>query len=211
MPLGDSITLGVNGGYRNELYTSLSADACGVNYVGSQSDQYTQVADHDHEGHPGFTIADISSNVDAWLASSQPNYALLMIGTNDIAWWSVESASEIADRHALLVDKILADRPNAWVIVATIPPISSANLPPNNRDRAELASDLNTEIQTRMAAKQAAGKQVRVANVYSALTVADLYDGVHPTQAAHAKVAAAFYAALQPVVSCTAPAPTCGP
>ncbi|MHB8729922.1 MAG: glycoside hydrolase family 5 protein, partial [Sulfuricaulis sp.] len=34
MPLGDSITLGVNGGYRNNLYTGLQQNNCGVNYVG---------------------------------------------------------------------------------------------------------------------------------------------------------------------------------
>jgi lysophospholipase L1-like esterase len=158
MPLGDSITLGVNGGYRNELFNSLTAAGCGVNYVGSQSDPYAVIADHDHEGHPGFTISDISSSVDSWLATSQPDYVLLMIGTNDIAWWSAETAAQISDRHALLVDKILADRPNAWVIVATFPPITSAIIQPNNVDRAQLGHDLNTEIKIRMVAKQAAGK-----------------------------------------------------
>jgi lysophospholipase L1-like esterase len=169
------------------------------------------IADHDHEGHPGFTIGDISSSVHAWLATSHPDYVLLMIGTNDIAWWTVETPAQIASRHARLVDQILTDRPNAWVVVATIPPIASAIVPPNNVDRAQLGRDLNTEIKIRMAERQAAGKQVRLADVYSVLTVADLYDGVHPTQGAHAKVAAAFYAALHPVAACTTPVTTAGP
>jgi lysophospholipase L1-like esterase len=211
MPLGDSITLGVNGGYRDGLYTSLKAAGCGLNYVGSQSDQYCAVADHDHEGHPGFTIGDISSHLDSWLASSQPDYVLLMIGTNDIAWWTAETGAQIADRHALLVEKILADRPNVWVIVATIPPITPGIIAPNSVDRAQLGRDLNDGIKTRMEAKQAAGEHVRLADVYSALTVSDLYDGVHPTQVAHAKVAAAFFAALSPVTTCTTPAANCGP
>src|SRR5687768_3655654 len=33
MPLGDSITLGVNGGYRNDLYTRLVADGYDVDLV----------------------------------------------------------------------------------------------------------------------------------------------------------------------------------
>ena len=133
-----------------------------------------------------------------------------MIGTNDIAWWTAESASQIADRHAALVDQILARRPNAWVIVGSIPPITSNLIAPNNVDRAQLGRDLNAGIQARVASRQAQGKRVRFADVAGQLTTADLYDGVHPTQVAHAKVAAAFYAALNPVVSCTA-ATVCGP
>ena len=210
MPLGDSITLGVNGGYRNTLRTSLTAAGCGVNYVGSQFDQYAVTTDKEHEGHPGFTISDISGQVDTWLAGYTPDYVLLMIGTNDIAWWTAETAAQIADRHAALVDKILLKRPNAWVVVASIPPITSGLIAPNNVDRAQLGRDLNTGIQSRMATRQAAGKRVRFADVYSVLTVADLYDGVHPTQLAHAKVATAFYGALFPVTACTT-ATACGP
>jgi lysophospholipase L1-like esterase len=51
----------------------------------------------------------------------------------------------------------------------------------------------------------------RLADIYSVLTVADLYDGVHPTQDAHAKVAAAFYATLHPLTACDVPVTACGP
>ena len=211
MPLGDSITLGVNGGYRNTLRTSLTGAGCGVDYVGSQFDQYAVTSDKEHEGHPGFTISNIVSQVDSWLAGYSPDYILLMIGTNDIAWWTAETAAQIADRHAALVDQILAKRPNAWVIVASIPPITPGVIAPNNIDRAQLGRDLNAGIKTRMATREAAGKRVRFADVAAQLTTADLYDGVHPTQVAHAKVATAFFQALSPVTACTAAATTCGP
>jgi lysophospholipase L1-like esterase len=211
MPLGDSITLGVNGGYRNTLFSSMVAAGCGLNFVGSQSDQYAQITDKDHEGHPGFTISDIAQSVTGWLTSAQPDYVTLMIGTNDIAWWTAETAAQIADRHAQLVDQILAARPNAWVVVGSIPPITSQIIAPQNIDRAQLGRDFNAAVKVRMAAMEAAGKRVRFADVNSVLTVADLYDGVHPTQAAHARVANAFFAALLPVTSCTGPAVSCGP
>lgn len=210
MPLGDSITLGVNGGYRNTLRTSLTTAGCGVNYVGSQYDQYAVTSDKEHEGHPGFTIDDIKAQVDSWLAGYSPDYILLMIGTNDIAWWTAETGDQIAARHAALVDQILARRPNAWVIVASIPPITSGLIAPNNVDRAQLGRDLNAGIMSRMATRQAAGKRVRFADVYASLSLADLYDGVHPTQAAHTKVATTFFQALSPVTSCTT-ATACGP
>src|SRR4029077_16632897 len=125
MPLGDSITLGVNGGYRNNLYTGLQQNNCGADFVGTQSDVNTLVAEKDHEGHPGFAIGDIANSVDAWLASTQPNVILLMIGTNDTAWWTNDDAGQIGARHNALIDQLRAARPGAWILVASVPPQSS--------------------------------------------------------------------------------------
>ena len=68
---GDSVTLSVNGGYRNELSVKLKASGCGLDYVGSQSDPYAVISDKNHEGHPGWTISDISGSVTTWLAGYQ--------------------------------------------------------------------------------------------------------------------------------------------
>ena len=211
MPLGDSITLGVNGGYRNTLRTSLTTAGCGVNYVGSQFDQYAVIGDKNHEGHPGFTISDISASVSSWLAGYQPNYVLLMIGTNDIAWWSVKTGAEVAADQAALIDQMQAARPGAWIVVASIPPITSALIAPNNWDRAQLGRDYNAAMKVRIDARIAAGQKIRFADVYSVLTLADLYDGVHPTEAAHAKIANVWTQALQTILSCTNQAPVCAP
>ena len=200
MPLGDSITLGVNGGYRNGLWDRLVAAGRTVDFVGSQHDQYTIIPDKDHEGHPGFTIGDIASNADAWLASAKPDYVLLMIGTNDVAWWCAQTAAQVADTDAALIDKIFADLPNAWVIVASIPPEASSIIQPNNVDRATLATQYNAEIKTRVQTRIAAGKKLRFADVNSVLGVSDLYDGIHPTQAAHDKVAQVWFDALTPIL-----------
>ncbi len=97
MPLGDSITLGVNGGYRNGLWNRLSAAGYSVDFVGSQSDPYTKAPDRDHEGHPGFTLGNIASSADGWLSSAKPTHVLLMAGTNDVAWWCAQTASQVAD------------------------------------------------------------------------------------------------------------------
>jgi len=192
MPLGDSITLGVNGGYRNNLYTGLQQNNCGVNYVGTQSDQWTRVASKAHEGHPGFTIGNIASGVNAWIASTQPSIILLMIGSNDTAWWTGENADRIGARHDALVEQLRRARPNAWIFVASIPPQSSVMIQPNNIDRAVLTRQLNAVIRRNVEARAAAGQRVRFVDVNSALTTADLSDGIHPTEAAHAKVAQKF-------------------
>jgi lysophospholipase L1-like esterase len=200
MPLGDSITLGVNGGYRNNLYTGLQQNNCGVDFVGTQFDVNTRVADKDHEGHPGFAIGDIANSVNAWLASTQPNVILLMIGTNDTAWWTNEDAAEIGARHNALIGQLQAARPNAWIFVASIPPQSSVlihgkpdgSATTTSVDRAMLTQEFNAVIRSNVDARTAAGQQVRFVDVNSVLTTADLYDGIHPTEAAHAKVAQIF-------------------
>ena len=211
MPLGDSITEGVNGGYRNVLYSDLNALGCGVNYVGSRFDQFAEVSDKDHEGHPGYSIGDIGRELQPWLAGYSPDYVLLMIGTNDIASWSVKSGAEVAADQAALIDQIQQQRPNAWIIVASIPPISAKATPPNNVDRAQLGRDYNAAAKNRIDARIAAGQKVRWADVSATLTVADLYDGVHPTQEAHARVAHVWRQALQGVVSCSGVITSCAP
>jgi len=197
MPLGDSITVGVNGGYRNDLYTGLRQDNCGVGYVGTGFDPNTRVADKRHEGHPGLTIADIASRADAWMASTSPNIILLMIGTNDTAWWTGENADQIGARHNALVDQIRAARPNAWIFVASIPPQTSRIIQPNNIDRAVLTQRLDTVIRRNMEGRTAAGQRVRFVDVNSVLKIEDLYDGIHPTEAAHAKVAQKFLESIR--------------
>ncbi len=214
MPLGDSITLGVNGGYRNNLYTGLQQNNCGVDLVGTQFDVNTRVADKDHEGHPGFAIGDIANSVNTWLASTQPNIILLMIGTNDTAWWTNEDGTEIGARHNALIDQLQVARPGAWIFVASIPPQTSVlihgkpdgNATTTSVDRAVLTQDFNAAIRSNVGVRVAAGQRVRFVDVNSVLTTADLYDGIHPTEAAHAKVAQIFLDEVRSVLA-FAPAP----
>jgi lysophospholipase L1-like esterase len=197
MPLGDSITVGVNGGYRNDLYVGLQKLDCGVSYVGTLSDPNTRVADKNHEGHSGLTIGNVASNVDAWLAASQPNIILVMIGTNDTAWWTADSAEQIGARHNALIDRLRTARPTAWIFVASLPPQAAAIIQPNGIDRAVLTQQLNGVIHRNADARTKAGQRIRFVDVNSVLTTADLYDGIHPTEAAHARIAQKFLESIR--------------
>jgi lysophospholipase L1-like esterase len=211
MPLGDSITLGVNGGYRNNLYTGLQQNNCGVSYVGTQSDQWTRVADKDHEGHVGLTIDGIAGSVSAWTASTQPDIILLMAGTNDTAWWTAENADQIGVRHNALLDKLRTARPNAWIFVASVPPQASMIIQPNNIDRSVLTQQLNVVIRKNVDARIVAGQRVRFVDVNSVLTSADLYDGIHPTEAAYAKVAQKFLEGIRAALGSSSTTPPATP
>ncbi|HMQ30396.1 MAG TPA: SGNH/GDSL hydrolase family protein [Chloroflexaceae bacterium] len=195
MPLGDSITEGVNGGYRNRLWQRLTADGRAVDFVGPRYDQWTRVADKDHAGTSGYTVGNILGQIDGWLAAYRPDVVLLMAGTNDLAWWHVEGPENTAARLGALLDRIRERSPQTLVVVASLPPMSGTAAP-NNRSRDELARAYNAAVRAQVEQRKANGAPLAFADVYAALTVADLYDGVHPTEAAHNRIADVWYDAL---------------
>src|ERR1700754_4804927 len=72
MPLGDSITDGltVPGGYRISLWPKLNTTTTKIDFVGSLSNGPSQLGDHDHEGHSGWRIDQLDTNIAAWLRTS---------------------------------------------------------------------------------------------------------------------------------------------
>jgi cellulase/cellobiase CelA1 len=189
MPLGDSITHGEEtpGGYRIGLWQRFVANGFKVDFVGSQSNGPASLGDHDHEGHPGWRIDQIDANIVGWLQATMPHTVLLHIGTNDVLQnFNLASAP---NRLSTLIDHITATDPTAEVFVATIIPLASATAEANVRT-------FNAAIPGIVQSKVAAGKHVHLVDMHSALTAADLTDGIHPTAAGYDKMAAAWYAAL---------------
>jgi lysophospholipase L1-like esterase len=201
MPLGDSITDGFNvpGGYCINLWQRLTGGGHTVDLVGSGFNGPAELGDHNHEGHSGWRIDQIDGSIVNWLRATSPHTVLLHIGTNDMNQ-NFDIANAPA-RLSTLVDHILANAPGVELFVAQIVPA---------RD---------TTVESRIAAFNAAlpaavrnkGPHVHVVNMHSVLTTADLADGLHPSAGGYAKMAAAWYAALQSVpVSLTPSGPTLG-
>lgn len=198
LPLGDSITLGVQGGYRNDLYNALTQAGYKVDMVGSQYDTSTEIADKDHEGHPGFTIANMRAEIDGYLAAiPTPDVVIIMLGTNDEAWWTTKKPAETTQEMVDFVDHLRKKLPDAVLIVSTIPPQSSMNVEPVNMDRAEMTKQYNAGIKAALASHADAGKKVFVADANAVLTLADLYDGIHPSREAHRRIAGVFEEVLK--------------
>jgi lysophospholipase L1-like esterase len=192
MPLGDSITEGtqVPGGYRIGLWQRFSSGGNRVDLVGSQFNGPAGLGDHDHEGHPGWRIDQIDANVVGWSRTYTPRTVLLHIGTNDVLQ-NVNLAGAPA-RLSTLVDHITATVPDAEVFVATIIPLANAGQEANVRA-------FNATIPGMVRSKADAGRHVHLVDMHSALTAADLIDGIHPTAAGYDKMAATWYAALRAV------------
>jgi lysophospholipase L1-like esterase len=192
IPLGDSITEGtqVPGGYRIGLWQRLASGGFRTDFVGSQFNGPANLGDHDHEGHPGWRIDQIDANITGWLHTTSPHAVLLHIGTNDVL--QNFNLSGAPGRLSTLVDHITASVPNAEVFVATIIPLANSGQEANART-------YNATIPGMVQSKVNAGKHVHLVDMHSALTAADLTDGIHPTATGYDKMAAAWFNALRSV------------
>ncbi|WP_246238649.1 fibronectin type III domain-containing protein [Acrocarpospora corrugata] len=188
MPLGDSITDGltVPGGYRINLWQRVVSGGYTVDFVGSGFNGPASLGDHDHEGHSGWRIDQIDANIVNWLRTYTPRTMLLHIGTNDM----FQNPSGAPARLATLIDRITTNAPNTELFVATIIPLSGADA---------AVRTFNAAIPGIVQTRASAGRRVHLVEMYSALTTADLADGVHPNAGGYNKMAAVWYNALQSV------------
>jgi len=192
MPLGDSITEGtqVPGGYRIGLWQRLGANGFRVDFVGSQFNGPAALGDHDHEGHPGWRIDQIDANIAGWMQTFTPHTVLLHIGTNDVL--QNFNVSTAPNRLSTLIDHITNAAPTAEVFVAQIIPLANAG-------QENAVRTFNAAIPGIVQSKVNAGRHVHLVDMHSALTAADLTDGIHPTAGGYDKMAATWFNALRAV------------
>jgi lysophospholipase L1-like esterase len=192
MPLGDSITDGFNvpGGYRIGLWQRFGAAGFRVDFVGSAFNGPASLGDHDHEGHSGWRIDMIDANIVNWARATNPHTVLLHIGTNDVL--QNFNLAGAPGRLSTLIDKITATVPTAEVFVSTIIPIANSGAEANART-------FNATIPGIVQSKVTAGRHVHFVDMHSALTTADLADGVHPNATGYDKMATTWMTALRSV------------
>lgn len=191
MPLGDSITDGVNmaGGYRIKLWNSIITSGLTVDFVGSMSNGPSSLGDKNHEGHSGYRIDQIDSNINSWMDKYQPQIVLLHIGTNDIT--QNYNLNNAPDRIISLIDKICAKLPSGGKLyVAKIIPLFTTDY--NNK-----ISTINQKVASSIQSKASQGKPVYSVDMNSALTGSDLADGVHPNQNGYNKMADVWFKAIK--------------
>jgi lysophospholipase L1-like esterase len=189
MPLGDSITDGFNvpGGYRIGLWQRLANAGRTTDFVGTGFNGPAALGDHDHEGHSGWRIDQLDANITGWLRTANPRTILLHIGTNDIGQnYDVGNAPA---RLSTLIDHIRTLAPNVELFVAQVTPTADAA----NEVKTQT---FNAALPGIVAQK---GPLTHLVDMHSALTTADLADGLHPNAGGYDKMAARWYAALQSV------------
>lgn len=207
MPLGDSITKGVDGpstddaGYRNDLADSLNAAEIPFDFVGSLADGVG--FDADHEGHGGWRADNIINGREGqgsqgrltdWLIAQDPRIVLLHIGTNDIhePQDNLSTIWEIGN----IIDRINFFNSDIQTLIASIIPRT------DNYD--EKTDELNLMIADLFLDRRAAGEKVFYAGISEVIKsnpswASDYFESTdikHPNDAGYAVMAKVWFNAL---------------
>ena len=189
LPLGDSITdgFGTPGGYRIQLFRlTLEADQ-DITFVGGSMNGPDTVDGEpfpqNHEGHSGWTIAQIDGIVRDSALDVDPHIILLHIGTNDM----FQSANGAPERLSELIDQIVERAPNALLAVAKIIPFPGA---------ASAVDTFNAAIPGLVQAQSDAGKHVILVDQFTGFPTSELADGVHPNPDGYSRMANTWYSAI---------------
>lgn len=213
MPTGDSITQAT--GYREALWNLVLGNDQSIDFVGSQGQG--AFADDQHEGHGGWYISHISDEIESWISEHNPDFILLMIGTNDIAWWNARTVEQTASDHDALVGKIIAYDPTITLLVASIPPQLDVDangdpyvVPPNNYLRSQYVEDVNAIIESNVNTRKSNGDDIHFVDVHGAMNPSTHLssDSIHPNAQGYATIGLAFFNVLSPLLSGEPPAPT---
>ncbi len=184
MPVGDSCTEGMGGGnmgsYRTDLYRLLTNDGLSIDFVGSQKGGPSTLPDRDNEGHSGWTIPQISSKIDGWMRSSNPDVVFLWIGGNDVFQTGKINTTGLAN----LIDQIFTIKPDVTLFVADYYPWP------------DMVKEYNAVIPGVVQQKANAGKNVhfvKLSDIQFNRNTDISSDGLHLSEAGYTKIANLWY------------------
>ena len=196
-PLGDSLTLGAYdasdfgiGGYRAPLWSQLIQEGYALDFVGSVNGPAPAGVDPNHEGHGGWRVDDLTNQIDGWLGGYKPDVILLLAGANDlIQGYGVDTATTRMDA---LLGRIFADRPNAVVLLGTLPWVPTPNFYNYSINQIQA---YNNRLPALVTKYKQQGKAIELVDQYNlGLTAADFNaDQVHPKASGYAKIAQAWH------------------
>ncbi|WP_155370154.1 GDSL-type esterase/lipase family protein [Catellatospora vulcania] len=215
MLVGSSTTQGSAGDYtwRYRFSKHLTANNVSVDFVGPSNqvfdnirsagstfvfnDAYADPAfDRDHFARWGGFVGTFSGyptgakdTIAAQVSAYQPDYVVVMLGLNDLTWFSTRTPAAVAADMQTLVGKARAAKPNVRLVLAAIQPTkwaagnadNAARVAEYNQRLSDLAAASSTPTSPIAYVPQAAGYQPDF-NV----TPHDSYDGTHPN--AHGEI-----------------------
>jgi lysophospholipase L1-like esterase len=189
--VGDSITNGFNipGGYRAILWNELVRErGLIVDFVGERVDNpAADLRDFDHQGVNSITATQTLAGIGGVAQRTAPDLALVMIGTNDVAFEQNAVATtpgEILD----ILRALEAANPQIQIFLATITPRDNAAFQPQ-------IDAINAALPSIVAQAQSEGITVSLVSM-AAVTTGELVDGVHPNLSGTTDIATAWLNAL---------------
>jgi lysophospholipase L1-like esterase len=224
MAIGDSITDdNTPGAWRQYLQPLLDANGYPFTFVGRVSSvpsgSFTKT---NHEGYSGAVIAPPGvlsyamhgyAGPDVYLqkiaadalTNATPDLVLLLIGVNDIGRGRDPYQVATNDMPNLL-DIIFSNAPNANVILAKVTSLYNANL--SGLNYAAYASNIpiyNAALQTMVNQRRALGQKVFLADMFSVVQRAVMFNGdnVHPNTTGLQAIAQEWFARIQAITVTT--------
>lgn len=209
MTIGDSITAAP--WYRRALKNDLTAAGYRTDFVGTQFGANPEggFRDGEHEGYPGCKIGDVTQKLTdpktGALAKFQPDFILVLLGTNDIGQGQLNGAIE---RLESLLKILTKAQPKAKIILGEIPSI----LPHAFSGYANFSGDVS--LYNQQIRQLALRLKLPVAQIYRSLPPTKDYigDGVHPsgygvgaTNDGYKRLGDAWFAAMRPLLPRQAP------
>lgn len=224
MPLGDSITYGITpgaamdsspGGYRDPLYSLLTAANYNFQFVGSYGANTTQKLINNfqspHEGHGAYPIAnnpwasgnDFTSQIDNWMSNNKPDVIMLHGGTNDILIndavpGQFYDVNTVNSRMDTLVGKIFTDKSTVKLYLAGIIPLAGGQAGKNS-----MVIAYNNYLKNTLVPKyKNQGRSIVYVDQYNTFTTngvvngTHLVDGIHPDQIGYNNMATTWANAL---------------
>lgn len=188
-PLGDSITQGINGGWKAPLFTAVTSIRPDSDFKGAIINaQLTPPVTNcgtGSNGNPNSAAWQWHANgwVNQFMPNPRPHIVLLSLGANDSD--NTQGGVDVGN----CIDDIIALAPNANILVANRTPQSAVG-----------SSNINAEIASQVATRKAAGKHVQLVDAFNSIKVSDLSDGLHPTERGYQLMGELWTLAVCPLV-----------
>jgi lysophospholipase L1-like esterase len=197
--LGNSITNGTStfNSYRRDLWLMLHKGNYNFDFIGSWSKHHeggempNPDFDLDHEGHSGWTAADIfhapnwdstGGNINEWLKNYTPDIVLVELGTNDV--FQCRKIPDVMKNFSELVELLRKKNKNVKIFFAQIPPLGTQwaqkKLCNNDTTYDESILSLNKAILVFGKNHSTSLSPVFIVDQYSGITPANQYDDIHP-------------------------------
>jgi fibronectin type 3 domain-containing protein len=206
MVVGDSISQGSSGDYtwRYRLYEHLVANGLTPQMVGPYNWLFNNVTsvqgdctyadpvfETAHDAVWGRMLADEMATIQAEVGASQPDYLLVLIGINDLAFGRTDVPGTEANLKTFVANARAAN-PNLRIVLGDLLPKLAMT-----STLASAVTQYNTDLPTIASQLSTASSPVVVVDDASAIDPsADLWDGTHPNANGEVKIAAGFANAL---------------
>ncbi|MEM6794088.1 MAG: GDSL-type esterase/lipase family protein, partial [Acidobacteriota bacterium] len=215
--VGDSITQGgqTYASYRYPLFFALDSAGHDVDFVGSLAGPHQNVApqsalypdnfstyDRDHEGHWGWTTAQIEGIIQASAGAHQPDFAVIMLGTNDVGRRGAAGVAEAEVNLSQIIALIRDERPEAVIVLSKVVPLG-AGAPGSYGPNSVFIGPLNDAIARVAAAESTPISPVFLADPGAGFDLASMMqsDEIHPNAAGEQHIANALAGALNTLLA----------